>query len=44
MNLPRLPMEYLIAVLCGNLMATFGADVVCVAVPQGKTMCCELWL
>ena len=44
MSLPKRPMEHSIAVLCGDLKATLGADVVCVAVQQGKTMYCELWL
>ena len=32
------------AVLCGDVKATFGADLACAAVQQGKTMYCELWL
>ena len=42
MGLPRRPMEHLIAVLYGDLKATFGTDLVCAAVQQGKTMYCEL--
>ena len=37
-------MKHSIAVLCGDLKATFGTGLVCTAVQQGKTMHCELWL
>ena len=43
-SLPRRPMEHSIAVLCGDLEATFGTGLLCAAVQQGKTMCNELWL
>ena len=43
-SLPRRPMEHSIAGLCGDRKATFGTDLVCAAVQQGKTMHCELWL
>ena len=32
------------AVLCGELKATFGPDLVCAEVQQVKTMYCESWL
>ena len=38
MSLPRRPMEHSTTVLCGDLRATFGADLVCAAMQQGKTM------
>ena len=37
-------MKHSRAVLCGELKATFGTDLVCAAVRQVKTMYCELWL
>ena len=43
-GVPRWPMKYSIAVLCGDLKATFVTGLVCAAVQQGKTMYCELWL
>ena len=43
-SLPTRPMKHLIAILCGDLKATFGTSLVCAAVQQGKTMYCELWL
>ena len=43
-ELTRRPMDHLIAVLCGDLKATFGTDLVCAAVQHGKTMYCESWL
>ena len=42
MSLPRRPLEHSIAVLCSDLKATFGTDLVCATVQQGKTMYCEL--
>ena len=35
-SLPRRPMKYSIAVLCGDPKATFGTGLVCIAVQQGK--------
>ena len=31
-------------ILCGDLKATFGTDLVCAIVQQCKTMYCEWWL
>ena len=42
MSLPKRPKKHLIAVLCGDVKATFGADLVHAAVRQGETMYCDL--
>ena len=42
MSLPRWPKKHSIAIVCGDGKATFGADLVCVAVRQGDTMYCDL--
>ena len=43
-RLPRRPKKHSMAVLPGDLKATFGTDPVCAAVQRGKTMYCESWL
>ena len=42
MSLPKRREKHSIVVLCGGVKATFGADLVCVAVWQGETMYYEL--